>query len=152
MAEILRKLIEEYLASAKLMQLATSNNNQPWVCTLWYVHDKDLNLYWFSSTNRRHSKELKNNKVAGVIVLPHQPTDPLRGLQFEGDAQELTKESEITQARSYYQKKIFNAETIDNLIANPGKPHKFYRLRPSKFVLFDVVSFPENARQEYLVR
>lgn len=151
MAE-LRKLIEEYLNSAKLMQLSTSVNNQPWVCSVWYGFDQDLNIYWFSSITRRHSQELKiNNQVAGAIVLPHQPTDSPRGLQFEGTATELIEASDTALARGYYQDRIFNAATIDELINNPQKPHKFYRLTPAKFVLFDVTNFPDNPRQEYAV-
>ncbi|MEK7186412.1 MAG: pyridoxamine 5'-phosphate oxidase family protein [Patescibacteria group bacterium] len=92
----LRKLIEDYLREAKLMQLSTAVNNQPWTCSVWLAADKDLNIYWFSSTTRRHSKEvMKNPKVGGAIVLPHTPKDPPRGLQFEGTAELLTKKSDI---------------------------------------------------------
>jgi len=50
------------------MQLATALDNQPWVCSVWFAADKDLNIYWFSSTTRRHSGEvLKNKKVAAAI-------------------------------------------------------------------------------------
>lgn len=83
----LKKLIRDYLKEAKLMQLATSVNNKPWVCSVWFGFDVDLNIYWFSSTKRRHSKEvMKNPKVGGAIVYPHTPKDPPRGLQFEGTA------------------------------------------------------------------
>lgn len=29
------------------------------------------------------------------------------------------------------------------------KPHKFYRIKPTQFVLFDAVNFEDNWRQEY---
>jgi hypothetical protein len=29
------------------------------------------------------------------------------------------------------------------------RPHKFYRIKPELFVLFDVEHFPDNPRQEY---
>ena len=148
----LRKLIEEYLDSARLMQLATAIDNQPWICSVWYAFDQNLNIYWFSSITRRHSQELKtNNKVAGAIVLPQQPSDPPRGLQFEGVALELNKKEDVSQARSNYQNRIFDGQTIDQLIANPVKPHRFYQVRPAKFVLFDTVNFPDNARQELIL-
>lgn len=63
------------------MQLATSLDNQPWVCNVWFAADTKLNIYWFSSITRRHSDEVtKNQKVAGAIVLPQSPEDPSRGL------------------------------------------------------------------------
>ena len=146
----LRKLIEEYLKEAKLMQLATSIDNQPWVCSVWFAEDEDLNIYWFSSTTRRHSEEvLKNNKVVGVIALPQTPKDPPRGLQFQGVAELLTKQDNIDKAISVYQDRIFPKEKIDELMEDDEKPHKFYKVKPILFVLFDAVNFPDNSRQEY---
>lgn len=70
----LQKLIKDYLKEARLMQLSTSINNQSWTCSVWFASDEDLNIYWFSSTKRRHSKEvMKNSKVSAAIVLPHTP-------------------------------------------------------------------------------
>lgn len=143
-------LIRQYLKEAKMMQLATAMGNQPWACTVWFAIDEDLNIYWFSSTTRRHSKEVKANpKVAGAITLPHTPKDPPRAVQFEGIAKELTDQKDISKARSVYESRIFDTVTIDSLIANPEKPHRFYKIKPSLFVLFDVINFPDESRQEW---
>ncbi len=145
----LRKLIEDYLKEAKLMQLATASDNQPWTCSVWFAADEDLNIYWFSATGRRHSEEVsKNPKVAGAIVLPHTPADPPRGLQFEGVAELLTDQADIDKAISVYQGRIFSKKQIDEFVEDDEKPHSFYKIKPSQFVLFDVVNFPENPRQE----
>lgn len=98
----LEKLIEEYLREAKLMQVATVKNNRPWVASVWYVHDKDWNLYFISRKSRRHSLELKDNQyVAGTIVKPHTKGsgEKVRGIQFEGKAKE-TKGKTLELARS----------------------------------------------------
>lgn len=146
----LKKLIKEYLQEAKMMQLATSVDDQPWVCNVWFATDEEMNIYWFSSLTRRHSDEvIKNPKVAAAIVLPQTPEDPPRGLQVEGTAEVLTREEDISKARSVYEERIFPKDTIDKFIAHTEKPHRFYRITPRKFVLFDVVNFPNNSRQEY---
>lgn len=146
----LRKLIEEYLKEAKMMQLGTSSNDQPWVCNVWFATDLDLNIYYFSSTNRRHSIEVeKNNKVAGAIVLPQTPDDPPRGLQFQGSSELLTKVEDIEKAISVYQDRIFSKETILDLMGDSEAPHKFYKVTPHKFILFDAVNFGDDWRQEY---
>lgn len=130
------------------MQLATSVDGQPWVCSVWFAADEDLNIYWFSSTARRHSGEVvRNNKVAGAMALPHTPADKPRGLQFEGVAEILTKEEDIDKAISVYKDRIFPLATIQDFIAN--KNHRFYRIRPTRFVLFDTVNFPDDSRQEF---
>lgn len=146
----LRQLIKDYLIQAKLMQLATAKDNQPWVCSVWFAADENLNIYWFSSTTRRHSGEiLKNMKVAAAIVLPHFPTDPPRGLQLQGFAEVLKDKANIDKAISVYRDRIFPIETINELMQNKDKPHKFYRIKPTQFVLFDAVNFGDNWRQEY---
>src|ERR1043166_8172602 len=95
------ELVREYLKEAKLMQLATTVESQPWVCSVWFAADDDFNIYWFSSTTRRHSKEVKKNpKVAAAFALPHTPQAPPRGLQVQGIAEELTNEDDIIKARS----------------------------------------------------
>ncbi|MEK7559061.1 MAG: pyridoxamine 5'-phosphate oxidase family protein [Patescibacteria group bacterium] len=146
----LRKLIEKYLKEAKLMQLSTSVDNQPWTCSVWFASDENLNIYWFSSTTRRHSKEvIKNPKVSAVIVMPQTPKDDPRGLQLEGDAKLLTDGQDIKKARSFYEGRIFPKKIIDKFISSKESPHRFYKIKPRAFVLFDLVNFPNKPRQEY---
>lgn len=131
------------------MQVATSVDNQPWVCNVWFASDEDLNIYWFSSTTRRHSKEvLKNPKVAGAIVLPQTPNDPPRGLQFQGIAKLLTKQADIEKATTLFEGWIFSKKQIKELMAHKNKPHRYYKIKPTQIVLFDAVNFPDNSRQE----
>lgn len=146
----LKSLIKDYLNIAKLMQLATSLENQPWVCNVWFASDSNLNIYYFSSITRRHSKEvLKNNKVAGAIALPHTPDDSPRGLQFQGVVEVLGKQADIDKAISVYAGRIFSRGKIKEFMEHKEKPHRFYRIKPTQFILFDVVNFPDNSRQEY---
>lgn len=146
----LRELIEAYLDQAKLMQLATSVNDQPWVCHVWFAADKDLNIYFISSTTRRHSGEiLQNNKVGGAVVLPQSPTDAPRGLQFQGTVETLENPQDIEKAMSFYAGRIFPEEQIKEFMQDEEHPHKFYKIKPSQFILFDAVNFPDNSRQEY---
>lgn len=148
--EKIKQLIKEYLKEAKMMQLATSIDNQPWVCSVWFAADEDLNIYWFSSTTRRHSNEvLQNQKVAAAIVLPHTPKDPPRGLQLQGIAEVLENQKDIDKTISVYEGRIFPKESINSLMQNKEKPHKFYRIKPTQFVLFDALNFGDNWRQEY---
>ena len=148
----LRELIKQYLEEQKSMQLCTVDNGNPWACTVWQASDDDLNIYFFAATNRRHSQEIaKDGRVAGALAVPQTPADKPRGLQFEGTACVIEDETEAAQARSMYQDRIFDADTIDKLIAHPDRPHKFYKITPKKFVLFDVVNFPQDSKQEYEV-
>ena len=148
----LRKLIEDYLKEAKLMQVATSKGNQPWACSVYFAYDKDLNLYWISTPTRRHSQEIENNSnVAGTIVLPHTPGDPVRGIQFQGTAKSLGKLGSAKALRYYMKRFGIPLKRVRDILEKRDK-HVCYAIKPNLIVLFDEVNFPDNSRQEYKVK
>lgn len=144
-----KKLIEEYLAEARLLQVATMVNDQPWVCTVYFAHDPQLNLYWLSKPNRRHSKELaKNPHAAGAIVLPHTPGDKVRGLQLQGTVEEITEPAKLHREFKHYGERFKTMDELPKIISGENK-HHLYKLKPTLIVLFDEVNFPDQPRQEF---
>lgn len=147
----LKELVSTYLEEAKLMQVATSKDNKPWVATVWYASDEDLNLYFISRKARRHSLEIKENPaVAGAIVKPHLEGsgEKVAGLQLEGEA-ELCFGDTLVEARGLYFAKYPAAEHIPlETFEDPNFTAAFYVIRPKAFILFDEVNFPDNPRQE----
>ncbi len=151
--EKLRNLIAEYLKEAKMMHLATVRNGKPWSCNVWFAADKDMNIYWFSSNNRRHSQDVADDpRVAASIWIPSEPADESRGIQLEGTAKRLTKPADIAKAMSVYVGKIFTLQAVKQFMASREYPHHFYRITPSSVVLFDTKNYPENSRREYKPR
>lgn len=149
---ILRQHITDYLEKTHLMQVATSHNNQPWVCSVYFAYDEMLNLYWISAPTRRHSEEIRmNEKVAGSIVYSHNPGDKVRGIQFQGKAYELKEKEKASPGLQLYAKRYGMNEARINLILEGTDGHILYKIMPSVFVLFDEVNYPENPRQEYLL-
>lgn len=146
----IKQLIKDYLTQAKLMQVATVRDNQPWVCTVYFACDEQMNLYWISKTTRRHSEEIRDNeKVAGTIVLPHTPGDDVRGIQFQGKAIELNDKDAAKIGMQYYAKRFgVEKERVTAIIEN-SDGHVCYKITPIMFVLFDEVNFPDNPRQEF---
>ena len=146
----LKKLIEDYLKKAKLMQVATVKGSQPWACSVYFAFDKDFNFYWISLPSRRHSKEIRNNsKVAGTIVLPHTPGDKVRGIQFQGVAKELTNKDKVKKAMENYAKRFNMPKSrVEKVIADTDG-HRCYVITPNLIVLIDEKNFPRNMIQEY---
>ncbi len=143
-----KKLVKEYLESARLMQVATSVADQPWACSVYFAFDDDFNLYWLSKPTRRHSKEIaQNEKVAGTVVLPHYPGDKVRGIQFQGIAKELTGEEARAGLAVYSDRHGLRQERIEAILERTDG-HTCYRITPTLFVLFDEVNFPDDPRQE----
>ena len=146
----LRKLIEDYLKEAKMLQVVTSKNNQPWACTVYFAFDENLNLYWLSKPTNRHSEEIRNNeKVAGTIVLPHVPGDKGRGIQLQGIAKELNSRSEAEVGMKYYAKRFGLKLKRVKVILDGSDGHRCYKITPDYYVMFDELNFPDNPRQIY---
>ena len=148
----IHELIEQYVEKAVLMQVATSSENKPWVCTVYFAYDELLSLYWISSKDRRHSKELRlNPSVSGTIVLPHTPGDAVQGIQFDGTAKELSDLSEARKGMSYYAKRFSMPQDRVETILTGSDGHVCYKITPSSYVLFDEVHLSDNPRQVYKV-
>jgi hypothetical protein len=87
--------------------------------------------------------------AAGSMSLPLTPHDPPRGLQFEGKADIIINKTAEQKALNLYQDRIFPIEQIEQMMAHSDRPHKFYRIKPELFVLFDLQNFPDNPRPEW---
>lgn len=147
----LRSLIEEILRDSREMVLATSDGLNPWVATLVFGHDENLNLYWMSQDNVRHSRELtKNPKVAAVVN--KQPTDGKsdKGLQIEGHASKLTTEEEIGAAREFLAKRGGDLPLPTSPEeAEPITPNtSWYIVKPTKIYVYYMPLFGYE-RKEY---
>ena len=143
-------LVRRYLSKGRMMQVATLNNDQPWVATLYYVIDDDLNLYWISTPDRRHSREIHNHaKVAGAIPIQHELGQKVVGLQLEGHAELVKDPDEIAKAMKRYAERYERTgEWYRDFLAGKN-PHKLYKIKPNLFVLFDEESFPNDTRREW---
>src|SRR2546430_2002753 len=86
-----------------MMQLATLDGDQPWACTVYFVPDANLNLYWISLPSRRHSQEIERHpKVAAAIPIKHVVGESVIGLSVEGEAEVVTDAGELKQAAELY--------------------------------------------------
>lgn len=132
------------------MSLATCLDNKPWVCEIHFVYDDDLNFYFLSKPDRRHSKEISlNPNVAGDIIKQHGLDDRPRGIYFEGKAEMLGRvEKEDIPHRLYEERFSIGPEMLDEINNDPAG-HKFYKITPELFVVFDAVNSPDNPRQEW---
>jgi nitroimidazol reductase NimA-like FMN-containing flavoprotein (pyridoxamine 5'-phosphate oxidase superfamily) len=144
-----KELIRSLLPQAKIMQLATSHDDQPWVCTVHYSSDDQLNLYWVSKPDREHSKHIAANPKTAATILIHENTldeDYVIAVTLEGESELLNDIPE--EVGQNYTVKHAKDPNLPADIASGSNPQKFYRLKPAKIVLFDTKDFPESPRQE----
>lgn len=142
-------VIKQYLDEQHVAQLATTADNKPWICNLYYVADDNYNLYWASWPNRKHSIDItKNNLVAIAIAVHSAKNKPVAGLQIQGVAEMLIEPEEVKAAAILYAAKFGRKKAwIESIVAGETQ-HKLYRLKPTQYVLFDEVNFAANTRLE----
>jgi uncharacterized protein YhbP (UPF0306 family) len=135
--ENIETIIREYLPQVVHMSLGTCANNKPWVCEVHFAYDDDLNLYWRSLPNTRHSQEIATNpQVAGNIVMPHVLGVAPRGVYFEGTAELLKDVGENHPAYTAYSKRLNRGPEILEQAKDPADI-QFYKVVVSDFYLFD---------------
>lgn len=129
------------------MQVATVGGEQPWICTVYFVEDDELNLYWLSLPSRRHSLEIaKHNKTAVAVAVKRDK--PVIGIQAEGEAEAVADKEVISSVmQRYVEKYNVGQQFYDNFVSGQNQ-HVMFRFKPRMYVLFDEVNFTDNGRQE----
>lgn len=123
----IEKTIREYLSQVIHMSLATSKDNKPWVCEVHFSEDADLNLYFRSTTSRRHSQEIAANPhVAGNIVKQFGIGEEPMGIYFEGTAKLLEPSEEWDDAFKWIKQKQHKDDSIieEAKLDDGAKPYK----------------------------
>ncbi|MEO0392442.1 MAG: pyridoxamine 5'-phosphate oxidase family protein [Pseudomonadota bacterium] len=151
----LRHIYRPIVDQIKLMQLATSRENRPWLCNVWYVMDDDDQIYWISRPSRRHSLEIADNiYVAATIHGPHNSgllDDAGQALIISGHARQIPG-PDTTKAYNLYAArfpKLRDFQSEEDIFRDQGH-HVFYQLTPDEIIWWDEVNFPKQSRQVVL--
>jgi uncharacterized protein len=97
-----------------VLTIATTVQNEPWCANCFYVYlEKENALVFTSDYETRHGQEfLKNNMVAGSVVLETMVVGRIRGIQFQG----LVSEPEgdlLSRSRTAYLRRFPVAALMD---------------------------------------
>lgn len=131
------------------MQLATESNDGPWICTVNYVIDDKLNIYWASIPSRLHSKQISaSGKTAVAIVVETDLGKGVIGIQAKGTSQLVSNYDEIKPIAQKYAKTFGRTGSWVEKFARSETEHQLYKFTPSKFVLFDDQNHKDSPRIE----
>jgi uncharacterized protein YhbP (UPF0306 family) len=143
----IEQAIREYIPQILHMSLATSVDDKPWVCEVHFSYDDELNLYFRSTTDRRHCIELEQNpNVAGNIVTQHHKNQLVRGVYFEGRAETLGQVDEDHPAYKAVEARYGAASTIQAISADSPGP-RYYKITVANWYLFD--AYTSKPPQKY---
>lgn len=142
----LKKLVKDYLAEKEVMQLATVNDGKPRLCSVHYAFDDELNLYWVSSRNSRHSHDVRNNKNTAVAILID--SDKRKCVHLEGEAFELEGDETRKADEVYSQKFGISKGRLEAALKVKKDNPAYYVFKPTQITLIDPVTFPTDPKQE----
>jgi len=121
----IRKLIE----NTPYLVLATSNEDGPWVAPVEPLADEDLNFYFFSTPEARHSRDIEaGGEVAAVMFATDQPeytptlTANLNAVQMDCSARRLDP-SEYNDA----------VQGAIEFLQPPMPAYEVYKITPNRF-------------------
>jgi uncharacterized protein YhbP (UPF0306 family) len=143
----LKDLVSDYMTDNNHMQLATVNDGQPWLCTVYFAADNDFNLYWTSGRSRQHSVEILNDPHAAVTVV--RDTERKQALQITGHAFEV-EDYDLERVHDLYCSK-FGAKDYDleEMKKHDPKGRGYWVFKPTSISLWDEVNFPDAPKQKY---
>ena len=87
----MQPIIQSLLNTSKYLTLSTRDKaGMPWAAPLWFVHDSDLNLYWWSPKDAQHSQNIaQSNDVYITIFNSNAAEGEGSGLYIRARAQQL---------------------------------------------------------------
>ena len=132
-----KKQVFSYLAKNKLMVLGTSFKNKPWGATVFFVCDKNLNFFFFSSPRTLHCRNIgQNPHVSAVVHGEWKGRGSLKGIQLSGKASRVGRKD----LRFY---RIFRARFP---WADKFPDHVLYKIKPREVYYIDYEFFGHFSR------
>lgn len=141
-----RRIVLDFLKKHKLMAVATYGKH-PWIATVYYVFDKDLNLYFLSSPETLHAKSIMRNPEVAVSIADSSQkiSKPKRGLQLYGRAEQLSGLEKVRYALKLWKTNL--AVTDPELTVRAARGSMF-KIVPKRIKLFDQELFKTEDGKE----
>ncbi|RBP05048.1 hypothetical protein DFR50_13733 [Roseiarcus fermentans] len=110
----------DLMTRSTTMTLATCADDRPWATDVYFV-SVGFDLWFVSSSNSRHSANLKRNpRCAATIHAPARDWTEIRGLQFEGTASRAPATDTMRLLVPYFQKFPFAEAIFAGLSSGSG--------------------------------
>lgn len=145
----MENLLKQYFKENTLMQLATVDNSQPWLCNVYFVTDEDNNIYWTSNKTRRHSQEILKNPISACTIV--HDSEKKQALQITGESFQVPKKDLERVYGLYAQKYGEKKSRLEEALEDTPGGRAFWVLRPKTISFWDEVNFPDSPKQEYLL-
>lgn len=136
-----KKTLFDYLKKHNMMSLATCNENNISVCTVYYAMDDSWNFYVVTPEETTHAQHvLKNSNVAcSVADTTQDVVDTKIGAQIYGNMEKITDLSIIKAAITYWNNINIGISDVINFdsIKNKAIESRIWKITPTKIKFFN---------------
>lgn len=124
--------VHRFLASSRTAGLATvDEQGNPFAANVQYAHDDALQLYFVSSRDAQHSRNLEDNGKVALTVYAHDDRAPnIHGVQLRGIGHVVRDEAEYNRAFDLYTAKFTFAAAMPQF-REIIERENFYRITPT---------------------
>ncbi len=132
----LREHIYNFLKSRKQIVISTYDETHPWICTVWYVVDKDFNIYFYSSLSTIHVQQaLKNGKAALTVAdSPQEVHGNKEAVQAWGTIERIT---DVDKVQWFINEWTDTPEKYDAKQTAEGNTAGVFRISPKQLKLMN---------------
>jgi len=128
--------VREFIDKTIHLSLATTTGTAPWVCEVHFAYDDNLNLYFRSLKERRHSQEIAANPhVAGNIIDKYEAGAKVVGVYFEGTTELLPAGPDQDLAAECLKRRLGIETNIVEEASHEGG-HQFYKISVANWYVF----------------
>ncbi len=124
-----------FLSKHKLMAVATYGDF-PWIASVYYAFDTDLNLYFLSGPDTLHAKQITQNPQVAVAIADSNQgiNEPKQGLQISGLAEQVTGTNKIKYALKLWKT---NLRVVNPQLTYQAVKSSMFQITPKRIKLFD---------------
>jgi uncharacterized protein YhbP (UPF0306 family) len=131
--------ISQFVKNNGILTLATAGN-EPWVCTLYYGSDENLNMYLVSDPDSVHGKTITSNSTIAFSIFDSHTkiTESKKGIQGKGKCSVVTDFLEIGKGLLLWHKSNPGYETkitLDDI--KKVKDTKIFKIVPTYLKFFN---------------
>ena len=112
----------------------------PWIATVYYAYDNNLNLYFLSDPTTLHCQQIAQNQQVAVAIAesPQDANNLKRGLQISGVAVRLSQREKVVQALKLWKQYL---HVRDPKLTYKAVKNSMYQITPKRIKLFDQALF-----------
>jgi len=143
----------KFLKSQRLLVIASSENNDTWICNVFYGVDENCKLYFISDEETKHSEQImKNSNVAfSVAWFNEKDHTDKKAVQGKGDCRIATSDQEIKKGVELHNKYFpgfADTITVDWVKSKDHKSHVWV-ITPNYIKYWDDELYGDEETEEF---